>query len=214
MAKYRRTAAIEVYEGLRDAAGAIESLEEALRGLPAGTPDEQRSAVMNLEGRAGAVYWAAVALLVPPDLRFPGREHRGAADPLNGALNYGYGVLQSQAWVALTMAGLDPFGGFLHVDRPGRPSMVLDLMEEFRAPVVDRAVMAMVGLGQRPVMAEGLLDRSSRRLVAQRVLERLASRERYGRRQFGLRTILTLQARAVAMHVRGVRPYRAFVARW
>lgn len=51
---------------------------------------------------------------------FPGRENRGAADPVNSLLNYGYGMLYQQVETALILAGLDPFGGFLHVDRSGR----------------------------------------------------------------------------------------------
>ena len=57
---------------------------------------------------------------------------------MNALLNYGYGILYSQVWSALTLAGLEPFAGFLHVDRPGKPSLVLDFIEEFRQPIVDQ----------------------------------------------------------------------------
>ena len=97
-----------------------------------------RPALLNREGRAGAQYWAGVAALLDGKAAFAGREHRGTEDPVNAALNYGYGILQSQVWSAITLAGLEPFAGFIHVDRPGKPSLVLDLMEEFRQPVVDR----------------------------------------------------------------------------
>jgi len=50
-------------------------------------------------------------------------------------------------WTALTLAGLEPFAGFLHVDRPGKPSLVLDFIEEFRQPVVDRVVVASLNKG-------------------------------------------------------------------
>ncbi len=212
VAKYRRASAARLHTDLWAAAEAIAALGAEVRAVRPAPPDEIRATVMNLEGRAGAIYWDAVAKALP--VEFPGREHRGTADPVNAALNYGYGILQSQVWTAVTMAGLDPFGGFLHVDRPGRPSLVFDLMEEFRPAVVDRAVIALVNLGQGLEMSEGLLDRVTRRLVAERVLERLDARERYGRKHFTLRTIVRLQARAVVTHVRGDRVYRPFASRW
>ena len=54
-------------------------------------------------------------------------------------------------------AGLEPFAGFLHVDRPGKPSLVLDMVEEFRQPVVDRAVIAAIGRGTAIETQEGML---------------------------------------------------------
>src|SRR5439155_51969 len=77
---------------------------------------------------------------------------------VNASLTYGYGILYSQVWGAVLNAGLEPFAGFLHVDRPGKPSLVLDLTEEFRQPVVDRAVIAHVNLGEPIGMHEGFLD--------------------------------------------------------
>lgn len=81
-------------------------------------------------------------LLLADHVSFEGREHRGATDQVNAALNYGYGILYAQVWGAIMNAGLEPFAGFLHVDRPGKPSLVLDLIEEFRQPLVDRPVIA------------------------------------------------------------------------
>src|SRR5438093_1977470 len=60
---------------------------------------------------------------------------------------------------------LEPFAGFLHVDRPGKPSLVLDLVEEFRQPVVDRAVLSALNLGMSIRMENGQLDKASRDLV-------------------------------------------------
>ena len=64
-------------------------------------------------------------------------------------------------------AGLEPFAGFLHVDRPGKPSLVLDLVEEFRQPVVDRAVIAAIAGGRRSKPARDA-DRFCRQAVARR----------------------------------------------
>jgi len=113
---------------------------------PSSPMDQARSTLLNLEGRAAALYWECVQRLLPEG-RFAKREHRGAEDDVNALLNYGYGILYSQVWSALTLAGLEPFAGFLHVDRPGKPSLVLDFMEEFRQPAVDRVAIALLNKG-------------------------------------------------------------------
>src|SRR5437763_130357 len=74
-------------------------------------------------------------------------------------------------------AGLDPFAGFLHVDRPGKPSLVLDLVEEFRQPIVDRVVIAHVNLGVAVKVVDGSLDTETRSGFADKVLIRLDARE-------------------------------------
>lgn len=214
---------------LARAAAGILALREELAALPAISADALRPHLMNREGRAGALYWAAVAALLGPSAAFPGREHRGAAHPLNAALNYGYGILQSQVWTAITLAGLEPHGGFIHVDRPGRPSLVLDLMEEFRQPVVDRPLLAAWGRGWRPRQEPGsaagegeaageapapLLTVESRREVAARILERLETATPYGKKRQSLKNVIQLQARHLAVVVRGESEYAPYVAPW
>jgi len=133
---------------------------------------------------------------------------------VNACLNYGYGILYAQVWGAVMNAGLEPFAGFLHVDRPGKPSLVLDLIEEFRQPVVDRAVIAMFNQGQAIDMKQGLLDETSRRAVADKVVERLKSPEPFEGRRYEVRSIIQMQARHVATFLRGERPYRPFAFKW
>ncbi len=109
------------------------------------TCDEVRGELMGLEGTGGRLYWKQIGNMLPDELGFEGRSHysrKRRPDAVNAALNYGYGILTSHVWGAAMNAGLEPFAGFLHVDRSGKPSLVLDLMEEFRQPVVDRAILA------------------------------------------------------------------------
>ena len=144
--KYRKKRAPKKYAETGRAAhedrGLIDELQGVeMQGTDAPPIDGARGALLNLEGRAGALYWECVQRLLPTG-RFTNREHQGAVDDVNALLNYGYGILYSQVWSALSLAGLEPFAGFLHVDRPGKPSLVLDFIEEFRQPVVDRVVFA------------------------------------------------------------------------
>jgi CRISPR-associated protein Cas1 len=176
--------------------------------------DAAREALLAIEGLAGRTYWKGIRLLVPESLGFESREHRGAPDPINSALNYGYGILYTQVWGGIMNAGLEPFAGFLHVDRPGKPSLVLDMVEEFRQPVVDRAIIAAIGRGTAIKTREGMLTDDSRRIVAAAVLERIESEVNFRGRCHKLKSVIQIQARNVATFLRGGDSYRAFFFKW
>jgi len=198
---------------LRAAASLRNMRRDALtvQGLSA---EAVRPPLMGLEGTAGRIYWQQVAAMLPSELEFDGRSHQGATDGVNAMLNYGYGILYSHVWGAVMNAGLEPFAGFLHVDRSGKPSLVLDLVEEFRQPVVDRAVLTWLNKGGRVRMQGGLLDGPSREEVAARVLRRLTAEETCRGKSHQVRSIVQMQARLVAGAVRGLRKYRPFPFKW
>src|SRR5262249_16430914 len=158
----------------------------------------------------GRLYWDGVRAILGQRVEFFGREHRGATDAVNSLLNYGYGILYSQVWGAVLNAGLEPFAGFLHVDRPGKPSLVLDLVEEFRQPVVDRAVIAYINVGESIELEQGMLDTETRKAIAARVLERLQATEMYQAKRYQIRSIIQMQARRLASFLKGDGQYKAF----
>jgi len=176
--------------------------------------EESRGTLMGLEGSAGKLYWDGVKEILKHRVEFFGREHRGAIDPVNSLLNYGYGILYSIVWGAVISAGLEPFAGFLHVDRPGKPSLVLDLTEEFRQPIVDRVVIAFINLGKEIKIEQGLLDAETRKSLGEKILERLESRETYEGRKYQVRSIIQIQARNLASFLRGERKYKPFTFKW
>lgn len=169
MAKYRRVLNPALYEAAREAAFKIEDQIRKLEELRGDRVEDIAASAMGLEGYAATVYWEAARSLLSPELGWHGRETRGAQDLVNMALNYGYGVLYSHTERAVVLAGLDPYGGFLHEDRPGKPSLVLDLVEEFRQMVVDRTVFGLLNKGVALKAADGRLDDATRRLLAQKV---------------------------------------------
>lgn len=213
-AKYRKTQDMELFSLIYQGINQMENNLNELKDIKGKCIDDVRGQFMSVEGRAANVYWQMVKLLTSGKVEFPGREHRGAGDPVNSLLNYGYGMLQSQIWGALILAGLEPFAGFLHVDRPGKPSLVLDMMEEFRQPVVDRVVIAMVNKGTEICMDDEKLNTATRRDFADRVLERLESEERFEGRKYKIRTIIQRQARRVATFLRVESKHKPFVAGW
>ncbi|MGH3342755.1 MAG: CRISPR-associated endonuclease Cas1 [Carbonactinosporaceae bacterium] len=93
------------------------------------------------EGMATREYFRAWRKLVGDDWGFTARERRPPPDPVNAMLSFGYTLLLNEAVAALEAAGLDPSVGFLHQARYGRPSLALDLMEEFRPVIVDAVVL-------------------------------------------------------------------------
>lgn len=216
MAKYRKEVAPEAFETLRCLAAEVEDHIAEIESLSGNTVDEVRFELLSAEGRGAQRYWEGVRQLLRTDFDWPGRRTQGATDAINSALNYGYGILYGQVERAIVLAGLDPFAGFLHVDRSGKPSLVLDLVEEFRAPAVDRAVLAMVNKGTvLAVDDKGRLDDATRRQLADKVLERLDSPVRVDGSQSTLRSIIQRQARRLALFLRGEREaYTPFVAPW
>lgn len=104
-----------------------------------------------IEGEAAASYFTAFPhLITVPDeaFAFTGRNRRPPLDPVNALLSFVYTLLVHDCRSALEGVGLDPCVGFLHTDRPGRPSLALDLMEEFRAFLADRLVLSLINRRQ------------------------------------------------------------------
>ena len=106
-----------------------------------------------LEGRAARTYFGAFPTMLKGSTgkafvdSWPGREGRGATDPLNAALNFGYGLLLADCIRALVACGLDPHGGFLHSPNRNKPALALDLMEEFRSPLADSVIVTCINTG-------------------------------------------------------------------
>ncbi|MBP8954989.1 MAG: CRISPR-associated endonuclease Cas1 [Armatimonadetes bacterium] len=98
-------------------------------------------ALRGVEGRAGAAYFDAFRELLADPAEFIKRTRRPPRDPVNALLSFGYSILGVEVAGQIAAVGLDPQVGFLHVTRAGRPALALDLLEEFRAPVVDRVVL-------------------------------------------------------------------------
>jgi CRISP-associated protein Cas1 len=216
LAKTRAETQPDLYQELRLRAGEVLDCIAWLDRLEGETVDDLRGQIMAAEGNAAKRYWSAVSIVLPEHYVWPGRQGRGAIDPLNSLLNYGYGILYGQIEQALLLSGLDPYAGFLHTDRPGKPSLVLDLIEEFRQAAVDRPVF---GLANRDFTIEqdarGQLTADTRRIFAEKILEHLQANVRYEGKRYPLRFVIQNQARHLAAYFRGNREtYEPFKATW
>ncbi|MGH3437219.1 MAG: CRISPR-associated endonuclease Cas1 [Sciscionella sp.] len=134
-----------------DAQGAVTRLRELQRqARSAGSV----AALFGVEGDAAAVYFRSFATMFSSTARdvvgigFTTRTRRPARDPVNAALNFCYGLLVGDVLRAVVACGLDPHAGFLHSSERNKPAMVLDLCEEFRAPVADSVVLGAFNNGE------------------------------------------------------------------
>ncbi|WP_068088958.1 type I-C CRISPR-associated endonuclease Cas1c [Polycladidibacter stylochi] len=101
------------------------------------------------EGDAARIYFSVFGKLIGQEsFGFAGRSRRPPRDEVNALLSFLYVLLTADCRSALETVGLDPQMGFLHADRPGRPSLALDLMEEFRAPLADRVCLSLINRRQ------------------------------------------------------------------
>ncbi|MDR0966959.1 MAG: type I-C CRISPR-associated endonuclease Cas1c [Myxococcales bacterium] len=110
---------------------------------------EQMDQLRGMEGEAASHYFDLFdAIIDREEMRFEKRTRRPPLNPVNALLSFGYSLLAADCQSALQSANLDPSVGYLHVERPGRPALALDLMEELRTPIVDRMVVSILRLGQ------------------------------------------------------------------
>jgi len=113
--------------------------------------DETLDAMRGSEGEAANLYFSVFDHLIrSPDaeMRWKGRSRRPPLDPVNALLSFLYTLLTHDCRSACESVGLDPAVGFLHRDRPGRPSLALDLMEEMRPVLADRLALSLINRRQ------------------------------------------------------------------
>jgi CRISPR-associated protein Cas1 len=172
--------------------------------------------VRGLEGEAAAAYFDVFPLMMKPaerdSLPMNGRNRRPPLDPVNALISFLYTMLLNDCISALEEVGLDPQMGFLHVPRPGRPSLGLDLMEEFRAFLADRLAITLINRKQlmiehfepRPGGAVYLNEKGRKEVVAayqKRKQEEVEHPLLAEKMPIGL--LPHLQARLLARHLRG-----------
>lgn len=178
---------------------------------------KSRATLMGIEGAAAAVYWAAWPEILRNDsdaFTFDGRSRRPARDAINALLSYLYAVCAGSAAAGALAAGLDPRVGFLHVERPGRPALALDLVEPMRTAIVDAAVIAAVNrrvldgghFHSDPEQGVRLTD-DGRRLALELLEDRLSREVEFGGRRMSWRAAFSRYTLELAHHLReGGRP--------
>lgn len=176
---------------------------------------ESLAALRGIEGCAAKRYFGIFDQLIlqqKEDFHFSDRNRRPPLDSMNALLSFLYTLLTHDVIAALEAIGLDPQLGFLHVDRPGRPSLALDLVEELRAPLVDRLALSLVNL--RQIKGSGfttkesggvMMDDATRKevLVAWQKRKTDAVLHPYLKERVAFGLLPHVQAMLLARHIRG-----------
>ncbi len=220
---------------LHNAAGVLTALRSNRRGEPAlgraisdlktlaDTVSEasSRDVLMGFEGDAARRYFSGLRLGFTGDIDFTGRARRPPPDPANALLSFGYVLLANALSSLLEARGFDPYLGFMHTVRSGRPSLALDLLEELRHPVVDRFVLRTCNLRRlRPGHFEADQERGGVRLTREglrtffRAWEAFMDAPLPGiEEDICPEDLIRRQADRLAGHVRGHEPYRPVLLR-
>lgn len=178
--------------------------------------------LLGLEGSGSAAYFGVFRHLFGSDWSFEGRRRRPPTDPVNALLSYGYTLLLNHVASACQLVGFDPYIGFLHSTQYGKPALALDIMEEFRAPVVDSVVLTVLnnGMIQAKDFQETLgayeLSASGRKTFLTKFEQRLNTEIKHPTFKYKAtyRKCIELQVRLVSKWLKGDIPvYRPFVVR-
>jgi CRISPR-associated protein Cas1 len=182
------------------------------------------ASLLGIEGMAAKEYFAGFARLLKGDTPFniEGRNRRPPRDPVNALLSFVYALLVKELTVVLHTVGFDPMCGFFHRPRYGRPSLALDLAEEFRPLVGDSVVLTLVNNGEvtassfiRRAGAVSLTDAGRRAVIAafERRMDTLVTHPIFGYR-ISYRRVLEVQARLLGRALLGEIPrYASFATR-
>lgn len=197
---------------VKNAADVMEGIADVLKQWRLKPSElDWRSRLMGLEGSAAQVYWKTLRDVGLLASSFVLREGRGSAEVTNAALNYGYAILQSYVWSALDNAGFELYAGFLHAQNPGKPSLVLDVMEEYRAWVVDRNV---IKLRSKLETAEGGLTRKLKEAIDSSIAETMTSTVIWRGRKVSLENALQRQVYRLAGVVVEGKSYKSIRFKW
>jgi CRISPR-associated protein Cas1 len=183
--------------------------------------------LLGIEGSAARVYFSRFGEMLrrgegAVGFQMTGRNRRPPRDPVNALLSLAYALLAKDLTIVLAAVGFDPFCGFYHAPRYGRPSLALDLMEPFRPLVADSVVIGAINNGivqardfTRRVGAVSLGDGARRRFIQayERRMDELVTHPTFGYR-LNYRRVLEVQARLVARMLAGeVSRFPVFVTR-
>lgn len=209
--KYLKKTNAHVGKHIRLTAEYLSNQMQSIRNIDWEKKRQWRDMLMGIEGASARQYWKTLSETGMVPESFKGRDGRGATEVTNQCLNYGYALLMSYVWSALDNAGLEVFAGIYHVDRPGCPSLVLDLIEELRAWVVDRNIIRL----SNKISQSGELGRDLKTLVSDAVHGTMKTSYLYRNKRLRLDSILQRQVYRLAGHISSPEGrYKGFHFRW
>jgi CRISPR-associated protein Cas1 len=205
------------------------ALTELSRLLKQAGKTREPDSLLGVEGAAAKIYFANLPAMLKPKTEdniaafsFESRNRRPPTDPINAMLSFVYALLVKDVTVTLLTVGFDPYLGFYHRPRYGRPALALDMAEEFRPLIGDSIVLTLVNKGEvdakdflQRAGAIALTDRGRRQVLSayERRMDTLVTHPLFGY-SISYRRILEVQARLLGRYLSGeINSYPPFVTR-
>ena len=175
--RYLRTAGADAQEELVILLSAMKHIESAT------TINE----LMGFEGSGAKAYYTGLAKIIDSDFYFEGRSKRPPLDPFNSMISLGYSVLLNAVYGAIETKGLNPYFGFLHSDREKHPTLASDLIEEWRAVIVDSTMMSLINGHEISIehfrSVEGrpgvFIEKNGMRIILSKLEAKFAAKNKY-----------------------------------
>jgi group II intron reverse transcriptase/maturase/CRISPR-associated endonuclease Cas1 len=179
------------------------------------TVDTNNLTLMGYEGINASLYWQQLANILDDEYGFEGRVTKGAKDIVNSSLNYAYALLYGKIQKSLIQAGLNLHLSFLHSQVDNKPTLVYDMIEEFRTFVVDRTVISLFNR-KEPMQLDnrGYLNKKSRELIVKNIFERLGSYTQYHKESRKIDNIIVTQSYQLASAIFKGKKYRGFIGKF
>jgi len=205
--RYRETSDEEEFEVLETI---IEQMENIAKSS---SKAKDISSLMGYEGSLSVLYWKAFGILI--DEKNFKRETQNAPDAINQALNYGYAFLYHRLQSALLKTGVNIYHSFLHSSQANKPTLVFDMIEPFRQPVVDREIISILNRGTKISSNKGRLTKKSIKVITENVQERLATPTKWRKGKYKIVTIIDEQALEMAHVIKGITTnFKGFVGKY
>ena len=186
------------------------AIQELLQYSEQASQAKNVTTLLGFEGAGASSYFQALKKSKLLSSSFKKREGRGSQEINNSMLNLGYAVLSSYILNAVINAGLEPYLGVLHSKRPGKMALVLDLMEEYRAWVVDRNVIKLRSQSE----GKSFLDISLKKALINEIQKTCSKKYLYYKKKLKLEYIIQRQVYRLCGHFYGEKTYRPYLFKW
>ena len=206
-ARYREDTDKQEFAKLQKIIDTIEKLYKKIDNA------QHTNALMGYEGTISNHYWRAFSILTDtPDFT---RHTQNAPDAINQAINYGYGFLYNRIQSAIIKNGLSLYHSFLHSEQSGKPTLVFDLIEQFRQPVVDREIISIINRGTPLSSSKGRLTKESIKVVTQNIQERLITPTKWRKGKYKMTSIIDEQVLLLSHVIQNeTKKYKGYIARY
>ncbi len=184
--------------------------EELLRNSTEAQRAKNIETLLGLEGASANAYFQSLRQAQLFSSSFKKREGRGSQEINNSMLNLGYAILSSYVLNAIVNAGLEPYLGIIHTIRPGKMALVLDIMEEYRAWVVDRIVIKLRSQSKGMTV----LSTDLKKVLIKEIQNTCAKRYLYKQKKHKLEHIIQRQVYRLCGHFYGEKSYKPYLFKW